>query len=140
MSHPLPRICLVNMPFASPEAPSIALTQLKAVLDERFADRATVEIHYLHLDFLEFAGDLDRYQEFTSGHGRLAGTADWFFRQAAFPDAPDNTEDYLARFYFDRSDPGIVAMRDFLVEKRPRLPEFLDALIKRHRLDESAVV
>ena len=137
MSLPLPRICLINMPFASPEAPSIALTQLKAVLDERFAGRAAVEIHYLNLDFLEFTGDLSHYQAMISGHGRLAGTADWFFRQAAFPDAPDNTDDYLARFYFDA---GTVPIRDFLLLKRPLLTAFLDSLITRHRLDEATIV
>ena len=140
MSPPRPRICLINMPFASLEAPSIALTQLKAVLDEPFAGRARVEIHYLNLDFLELTEDLALYQSVISGHGRLAGTADWFFRQVAFPDAPDNTAEYLDRFYFDHDDPESAAMRDFLLEKRPRLTEFLDALIKRHRLDEATVV
>jgi magnesium-protoporphyrin IX monomethyl ester (oxidative) cyclase len=140
MSSARPRICLINMPFATPQAPSIALTQLKAVLGERFAGRATVEIHYLNLDFLALTGDLAHYQAVISGHGRLAGTADWFFRQAAFPDAPDNTGEYLERFYFDHDDPEVASMRNFLLEKRPRLTGFLDALIKRHRLDEASVV
>lgn len=140
MESQLPRICLINMPFAMPEAPSIALTQLKAVLDERFAGRAEVEIHYLNLDFLELTAGLARYQAVISGHGRLAGTADWFFRQAAFPDAPDNTTEYLDRFYFDHDDPESSPMRAFLLEKRPRITDFLDTLIQRHRLDQASVV
>ena len=95
------RVCLVNMPFASPEAPSIALTQLKSVLDQKFAGQVVVEVLYLDLDFLSYTDGLQNYQRMTSGQGRLAGAADWFFRQVAFPDADDNTEAYLERFYFE---------------------------------------
>ena len=140
MNPPLPRICLINMPFASLEAPSIALTQLKAVVDEQFAGRIRVEVLYLNLEFLEFTGGLDPYRGMISGHARLAGAADWFFRQAAFPEAPDNTDAYLGRFYFDRDDRETGATRDFLLEQRSKLHQFLDHLVERHRLDQAAVV
>ena len=73
------------MPFASPEAPSIALTQLRSVIDEKFGGRVEVGIHYLNLEFIEFVGGLEGYERMISGHGRLAGVADWLFRQLAFP-------------------------------------------------------
>ena len=41
--RPCTSIALVNMPFAAVEFPSIALTQLKAVVDERCGDRVGVE-------------------------------------------------------------------------------------------------
>ena len=86
------------MPFASPEAPSLALTQLQAVLEEKLGDRISVEVLSLDLDFLEFTGGLDNYRRMISGQGRLAGAADWFFRQVAFPEAGDNAGAYLDRF------------------------------------------
>ena len=133
------RICLVNMPFASPEAPSLGLTQLRAVLEEKLGDRVAVEILYLDLDFLEFTGGLDAYRRIISGQGRLTGAPDWFFRQAAFPETADNTRAYLDRFYFAK-DEDTRRARQFLSEKRPQVEAFLDTLIDRHRLAEAAVV
>jgi hypothetical protein len=44
------QIELINMPFAMLEAPSIALTQLKAVIERTFPERVRTEIHYLNHD------------------------------------------------------------------------------------------
>lgn len=139
MSTP-PRICLVNMPFAPLEAPSLALAQLKAALAAAHGGRVGVTIHHLHHEFLGFTGGVDAYQRFGSAQGRLSGVADWFFRQAAFPDADDNTGAFLDRFYFDAADAEAGAMRAFLAGRRPQLEAFLDRLIERHRLHEAAVV
>ena len=95
------RICLINMPFAVAEAPSIALEQLKVVLDRGLGGLVTTEVHYLHFDFVNFCGGIENYRRMTSGTARLSGLADWLFRQEAFPGAADNADDYLARFYFD---------------------------------------
>ncbi len=128
------------MPFASPEAPSIALTQLKSVLEERFGDAVTVEILYLDLDFITYAGGLANYLRMSSGLGRLAGASDWFFRQVAFPEAPDNTQEYLDRFYFDDEDEESRLAKEFILEKRPGLGDEFDRLIDTYRLDEADVV
>lgn len=140
-THPeLNRICLVNMPFASLEAPSIALAQLAAAVQAAHPGEVGVEVLDLHHEFLEFTGGVDVYQLFSSGHARLSGVADWFFRQAAFPAADDNTEAFLDRFYFDTADPEIRAMRQFIVGRRRDLDDFLDHLVDRHRLHEAALV
>jgi magnesium-protoporphyrin IX monomethyl ester (oxidative) cyclase len=135
-----PRICLINMPFAPIEAPSLALTQLKAVIEQRFTGRIHVEILHLNLEFLDFTGGIDNYQRIISGHGRLSGAADWLFRQAAFPEAPDNTAGYLDRFHFDHADHQIRQLRAFLLDSRPRLAAFLDRLVTEHRLAAAAIV
>jgi len=128
------------MPFASPEAPSIALTQLRSVVDEKFGGRVNVELHYLNLEFIEFVGGLEGYERMISGHGRLAGVADWLFRQIAFPEDTDNVDEYLARFFFDENDDEVRQTREFILDARPRLEGFLDELIDKHRLDQAVIV
>lgn len=49
-------IALVNMPFASLEMPSIALMQLKSLIDAQFANQVSVGIHYVNQDFDKFLG------------------------------------------------------------------------------------
>jgi hypothetical protein len=44
---PMYNISLINMPFAAFNAPSLGLTQLKAVLESQFENRVSVEILYL---------------------------------------------------------------------------------------------
>ena len=46
------KIALINMPFADLQLPSIALTQLKAVVEQRFKDQVSVNIYYLLNDEL----------------------------------------------------------------------------------------
>jgi hypothetical protein len=50
------RIVLVSMPFADLAAPSIALTQLKAVTREALGSRVRIDIVYLTHDFGRFFG------------------------------------------------------------------------------------
>jgi mannitol-1-phosphate/altronate dehydrogenase len=80
------KIALINMPFADLQFPSIALTQLKAVVDQRFKEQVSVDIHYVSHDFAKYLG-LELYDIITaSADSQNAGLGDWFFRQAAFPD------------------------------------------------------
>lgn len=140
MASPPYRIVLVNMPCAPVAAPSLGLTQLKAALERRFGARIAVEVRYLNLDFTGFLGGAERYQLLISPLGRLTGLADWLFRREAFPEAADNTERYLARYYFDESDAEVRQVRVLVRECRPRLVEFLDRLIDRYRLHAADVV
>lgn len=134
------RIVLVNMPCAPVAAPSLGLTQLKGALERRFGSEIAVELLYLNLHFTEFLGDAESYELLISPLGRLTGLADWLFRQVAFPEADDNTEDYLARYYFDEEDEEVRQVRMLIRESRPRLADFLDGLIERYRLDVADVV
>ena len=88
------KLLLVNMPFAAPAIPSLALTQLKAVVP------AGIQAEILHLnhDFAKHIGDLAAYRHVLSDYGFMTGIGDWFFRQVAFPDAPDNRREWVEKF------------------------------------------
>ena len=97
------KVILINMPFANLTTPSIALTQLKSMIDGQFSDRVSVEILYLNQDFALQLG-LDFYRFFAeSAEAQNSGFGDWFFRKAAFPDAADNAEKYFKRYFPFRS-------------------------------------
>ena len=49
-------IFFINMPFADLELPSIALTQLKAIVDSSFANQTEGSIFYLNHDFAHYMG------------------------------------------------------------------------------------
>lgn len=79
------RIALINMPFANLHMPSIALTQLKSVVENRFKNEVSVDVYYLNHDFANCLG-LDLYDLITeSADSQNSGLGDWFFRQIAFP-------------------------------------------------------
>ena len=85
-------VCLVLMPYAALQRPSIALGLLKQALQD--ADISTVGL-YLNLWFAEMVG-IESYNicsqtsiEFLAG--------EWTFAAAAFPDASRNDEEYLRR-------------------------------------------
>jgi ribosomal peptide maturation radical SAM protein 1 len=133
------KIVLVNMPFASLALPSLALTQLSSVLQGRFGGRIDVETLYLNFEFARYFDNLDHYNHSLSGQGFMTGVGDWFFRQAAFPEAPDNRETYFGRFYFENDD-ATRELRQALTEKRTGLEACLDELIDRHELAGADVV
>src|ERR1044072_8770934 len=93
------RIILINMPFANLSLPSIALTQLKAVVESQFNEQVSVKLLYLNHDFANYLG-LDLYDLIVnSKESQNSGLGDWFFRQTAFPDLPDNANVYLSRYF-----------------------------------------
>jgi len=50
------QMCLVNMPFAALYLPSLALTQLKSVTEEKLGNEVSIKIAYLNHDFARFIG------------------------------------------------------------------------------------
>jgi ribosomal peptide maturation radical SAM protein 1 len=131
------RIALVNMPFANVQLPSIALAQLKSVLRDASAQVST-SICYLNHDFSDYFGH-EYYAHFANSVAlTVSGLGDWIFRQAAFPDAPDNTDEYVARHrhVFDHEQ----SLFDLLLLKRSTLVSFLDELIDRYELLNCSVV
>ena len=134
------RLALVNMPFSSLQIPSIALHQLKAVIDERFGDRVDVHVHYLNHDFGGLVGP-DIYawiSESLAGH--TCGFGEWLFRAAAFAEEPDNTELYFKRYAHHFGQEQVDRYHRELAPIRARLPEILDAMIDEHRLMEADLV
>src|SRR5215510_126433 len=133
------KIALINMPFADLAMPSIALTQLKAVVDQRFKDQVSVEVHYLNHDFARYLG-LELYDLITeSADSQNAGLGDWFFRQAAFPELPNNAGVYLSR-YFPFHTEEMNTLKSRILEKRRALDNFLDSLISKYALDQAQLV
>src|SRR5262245_13059162 len=106
------KISLVDMPFSNVNFPSIALTQIKSVIESQFADQVSVEIVSISHDFAKNIG-VDLYNHIsTSMQALYAGLGDWFFRQQAFPELPDNTEKYLQRYYWGKGESQ--AIRDLI--------------------------
>ena len=93
------RIALVNMPFGALRMPSIALMQIAAVLDARLGERVDARTVFANLDFGPLLGP--RFYDYVamSGEANMAGLGDWLFKPFAFPDAPDDIDAYLARFF-----------------------------------------
>ena len=132
------KIGLINMPFSSIQLPSIALTQLKFVLRSKLVDRALPEIYYLNHDFAQHLGLKHYWQIANSLKSTVSGLGDWFFRQVAFPEAPDNTEDYYARFIWQFEQREELAQ--FLNEKRQGLDAFFDQMIDQYELETCSLI
>ena len=130
---------LINMPFAHLSAPSFALTQLRSRINRECREFARARVLYLNHEFAQFTG-LDFYQ-YVAGSNEAQGTGlgEWLFRQAAFPEQKDNTDDYFQRYY-PRRDQKTNDLRRSIVEKRQTLTAFLDEAIDRHGIDEADLV
>ncbi len=133
------RVCLINMPFSNLALPSIALTQLKSIAQARLGENASIELIYLSVDCAKYLG-MDLYEYLTSsGESLNTGLGDWFFRQAAFPELPDNTENYFMR-HFPAKTPAMLKLRNAIVEKRCGMEALLDQLISDYELDRADMV
>src|SRR5688500_1591373 len=91
-------IKLINMPFALLSAPSLGLTQLKAVTRSAFPRDVAVELAYANHDFGRILGTRAFGIIASSQAGLVSGLGEWLFRRVAFPDAPDNRAAFITRF------------------------------------------
>jgi ribosomal peptide maturation radical SAM protein 1 len=127
------------MPFANLQMPSIALTQLKSIVEDRFRNEVSVDIHYLNHDFANYLG-LELSEHITrSAESQNSGLGDWFFRQIAFPDQANNMGVYISR-YFPYHTPQITALKNVVMDKRRGLDRFMDGLIAKYALDRAQLV
>jgi len=136
----MPRIALISMPFSIPNTPSLALTQLKAVVKERLGEAVKVEVHYLNHAFLaELGMGLYRLGLVAPVLAREIGFGEWFFRQEAFPDLEDNTEAYVREVLrppADEAERLIVELR----QQRAKLGPLMEGMIDRYGLDRCVMV
>lgn len=133
------RVSLITMPFAALTIPSLALTQLKAAVDQACGDRAAVEIHYLSQEFARRT-DLNLYRHVSDSMDALySGLGDWLFRQSAFPQLADNQEVYFRR-YLPRRDEEAERLKRSILALRREAERILDELIDAHELDQSQLV
>lgn len=133
------RICLIDMPFASIQIPSIALTQIKNILESSLPGKVAVEVLYPKNDFaLYFGPDLYQYIA-TSLQSLNMGLGDWLFRDIAFPGLSDNTSEYLSRYLFNHGEHSR-EIEDLITQKRPRFKAFFNKLIGKYRLDKADLI
>jgi ribosomal peptide maturation radical SAM protein 1 len=132
------KIAMINMPFANLQMPSIALTQLKSVVESRFKDQVTADVFYLNHDFAHYFGR-SLYTTILGGDAQNSGLGDWMFRQAAFPDRANNVTLYLSR-YFPLQNSETNALKSAILEKRRSLDRFLDSLVTKYALDQAGIV
>ena len=133
------KILLINMPFAALNSPSIALTQLESVLGDEHRDRVSVEILYLNHDFAQYMGAELYHHIVDSLDANNSGIGDWFFRQAAFPELPDNTDLYFRRYYPYRNKQTQL-LKDSVLERRPGIGQFMHRLIDKYGIDQAVIV
>lgn len=129
---------LIAMPFMNVNLPSLALTQLKAIVEERFAGQVAVDICYLNHDFAHYFG-WELYHMLSGQVHVNTGIGDWIFRHIAFPTAKDNTEIYLKRYY-PLTDPDSQQFKQTILAKRAGMAQFLDALIAKYKLTDAELV
>jgi len=133
------KVSLINMPFAALNIPSIALTQLKSIVNKEFGDEVSVEILYLSHDFAQFIGLTD-YALITGSHEtQITGFGEWLFRQLAFPEEPQNTDEYFRR-YFPQRDMQLRLRNSPLFQKWRGVEAFMDELIDKYKLDQADLV
>ena len=132
------KISLINMPFATLQFPSIALTQLKSVAESHFGDQVRIKILYLNHDFAHYLG-IETYQVMNSIQASNAGLGDWMYRSIAFPELPDNADAYLQRYYPQR-DPGMEMRRRMILTRRAGLERFMESLVAKHQLAGEDIV
>jgi ribosomal peptide maturation radical SAM protein 1 len=133
------RIALINMPFANLSLPSIALTQLKSLVESHFKEQVSVNLLYLNHDFANYLGLDLYYLVVNSTESQNSGLGDWFFRQTAFPDLPNNAGVYLSRYFPFHTD-QMNKLKGLILEKRRGLSSFLESLIKKYSLDQNELV
>jgi magnesium-protoporphyrin IX monomethyl ester (oxidative) cyclase len=129
------------MPFASIILPPLSLTQLRSVVMKELGIRVSVEILHLNHHFAQDIG-INEYSFISEDHIELqrAGFGDWFFRQAAFPDLPDNTSAYLKRYGHLFGNEILARFAGQFTAMRERLNHYLDRLIETYRIDQADLV
>ncbi|MGB8508004.1 MAG: RiPP maturation radical SAM C-methyltransferase [Pyrinomonadaceae bacterium] len=133
------RICLINMPFAALYFPSIALTQIKSIAEDKFAGEVEVDIAYVNHDFARYIG-IGLYTLIsTSMDAHTSGIGDWLFRREAFPHLEDNQDAYFKR-YFPRGDQETLKIKEIVLDIKSRLPEFFSQMVKKYDLDRVDMV
>jgi ribosomal peptide maturation radical SAM protein 1 len=128
---------LVNMPYADWHFPSLALSQLAAFTRRELAGSVDVQVCYLNQDF---AARFDErlYEEIVDkAVHTVTGIGDWVFRQIAYPELADNSEEYFARYYV--GSPW-AEFRAGILDVRSSLKRFCLDMIDRYELAGADIV
>ena len=154
------RVCLVNMPFGYLRIPSIAITQLKSIIDQQFGTEVITDIYYYNLELGQYLG-INKYNFIAENiSSQACNFGEWLFRQVAFPELPDNSESFLDHFnlnfeklladFSSGTSNGkqtwppvsteLILYANVVMEMRPGLGDFFDQLILRDGLDKADIV
>jgi ribosomal peptide maturation radical SAM protein 1 len=133
------KISLINMPFADLWFPSIALTQLKAIVEEQFGESVRVRTLYLNQDIAKYLGVRLYCYISNSLETNMAALGDWFFRDVAFPDVQDNVNPYFQRC-FPGEDPATLQKKQLILRKRKGLGALLERLVSQYDLGGEDIV
>ncbi|HKV91966.1 MAG TPA: RiPP maturation radical SAM C-methyltransferase [Candidatus Angelobacter sp.] len=133
------KISLINMPFADLWFPSIALTQIKAILEEKFQDKVSIRVHYMNQEIAQYLGVRLYCYISNSLETNMAALGDWLFREIAFPGQEENMEAYFKRC-FPQTDPGTLGKKQLILRKRKGLGTFLERLIAKYSLTDDDLV
>lgn len=122
-------LCLVQMPQARVQMPSISLGVIQAVLAR---DGLCSQTFYANFWFLEFAGP-QAYLLLNSTRPQDC-LVDWLFASAAFPDFHTDHRRYLQELF--KNNPklelfGLDKLSDLLLTLRQKIPEFVDQVANR---------
>ena len=133
------KISLINMPFSALWFPSIALTQIKQVVEEQFGERVRVRVLYLNQDIAQYFS-VRLYCYITNSlETNMAAMGDWLFRNLAFPDVEENIDAYFQRcFPGDNSE--MMSKKQTILRKRKGLGTLLDRLVAKYSLDDEDLV
>lgn len=127
-------LILVSMPFADRRRPSFGLSQLSALVQRDFPGAFDVRVCYLNQDFVRFFSPADYDAIVGQMEFHIAGLGEWMFRQIAFPGLPDNSDEYLDRYF---PDPMNSALRRKILSRRETLRDFMESLADKYRLAEA---
>jgi ribosomal peptide maturation radical SAM protein 1 len=133
------KVTLINMPFADLWFPSIALTQLKAILEEQFQDQVRVRTLYLNQDIAKYLGVRLYCYISNSLETNMAALGDWFFRNVAFPDSEENVNAYFQRC-FPGEDEATLHKKQQILRKRKGVSALLEKLVTQYQLGEEDIV
>jgi ribosomal peptide maturation radical SAM protein 1 len=128
-------VALVTMPFFDLNLPGLGITQLMSLIKSQMPELANVKIVYGN-HFLAGRFGVDFHQKVCEER-RETGLGDWLFRQLAFPELPDNSEEYHEQIYFY---PELQSRWEYVLKLRPKLEELCTDLIDEHELDGCDVV
>lgn len=127
------------MPFADLWFPSIALTQIKGMLEQQFHDRVKVRILYLNQDIAQYFGVRLYCYISNSLDSNMAALGDWLFRQIAFPGVEDNVDSYFQRC-LPGKDPATLSKKETILRKRKGLATLLEKLVAKYGLADDDLV
>lgn len=131
---------LINPPFADETIPSIALTQLGSVVQSRFGDEVKVNIRYFNHDFSALIGQDVYHYISCGGVSNNIGFGEWFFRQAAFPELPDNAPEYFSRYGSLLGPENIAIYEQHLKAVRNNLDVIIESWLLRNNILEVDIV